>query len=76
MTENKRIEVLERRKMIRGFENKFEISPKVLLCAPYYDGKAYVFKDYLDNLRNINYPNYDVLMMDNSEKWEQSKDKT
>lgn len=40
--------------------------PKVLVAAPTYDGKDYVFHRWLKHVKSLTYPNYDVLVVDNS----------
>ncbi len=41
--------------------------PKILVCAPTSDLKSYCFKEYAKQLRSFTYPNYDILLIDNSE---------
>jgi len=40
--------------------------PKVLLGIVTYDGKAYIDKEFFNNLKNLSYPNVDVFVVDNS----------
>lgn len=40
--------------------------PKVLVACPTYFGKEYAFQEWIDNVKNLSYPNYDVLVVDNS----------
>ncbi len=40
--------------------------PKVLIAAPIYEHKYYCIQDYIDNCRQISYPNFDILLVDNS----------
>jgi cellulose synthase/poly-beta-1,6-N-acetylglucosamine synthase-like glycosyltransferase len=40
--------------------------PKVLVCSPTYDGKRYIEKEYYENIKTLNYPNYDIYIVDNS----------
>lgn len=40
--------------------------PKVLVASPTYHKKDYCFKTWSDNVKGFTYPNYDVLMVDNS----------
>lgn len=42
--------------------------PKVLVGCPTYDGKEYVLREYMENITNLDYPNYDVILVDNSER--------
>jgi GT2 family glycosyltransferase len=42
------------------------MNPKILVGIPVYDGMAYCINDVLDNLRNLEYDNYDLLVIDNS----------
>jgi len=44
----------------------FPITPKVLVTCPTYEGKEYCFKEWIDMAKNLTYPNYDVLVVDNS----------
>lgn len=41
-------------------------TPKVLVAMPTYDGKEYCFQEWIDNVKNFTYPNYDILVVDNS----------
>jgi hypothetical protein len=41
---------------------------KVLVCAPTASSKEYCFKEWLDNTMNLNYPNYDIRLFDNTYK--------
>ena len=40
--------------------------PKVLVGCPTYDGKEYCLKEYVDAVKNLDYDNYDVVLVDNS----------
>lgn len=40
--------------------------PKVLVAAPIYDGKDYSFKKWYASILKLDYPNYDILVVDNS----------
>lgn len=40
--------------------------PRVLVGAPVYDGHKYCIKRYLDRVKNLTYPNYDIFLADNS----------
>lgn len=40
--------------------------PKVLVACPTYDGKDYIIDKWVDNVKQLNYPNYDYLIVDNS----------
>ena len=42
--------------------------PKILICSPTYDGKNYCLKEWMDNVKNLNYPksHYDIYLADNS----------
>jgi hypothetical protein len=42
--------------------------PRVLICAPTASAKSYCFEEWLDNVMNLNYPNYEVRLFDNSYK--------
>ena len=41
-------------------------SPRVLVATTVYDGKDYVFNRWWRRVRELNYPNYDILVVDNS----------
>ena len=47
------------------WEEKLKI-PKILVTCPVYDGKEYSFQQWIDNVKNLTYPNYDILVVDNS----------
>lgn len=40
--------------------------PKVLVCCPTYDGKDYALKEYMSAITGFDYPNYDIVLSDNS----------
>jgi len=40
--------------------------PKVLVGITIYDGKEYIWKKFYENLQKLSYPNYDILVVDNS----------
>ena len=40
--------------------------PKVLVAAPVYSGKEYIFDAWYKNITSLDYPNYDWLVVDNS----------
>ncbi len=42
--------------------------PKVLVGCPTSDHKSYCLEKYVDAIKNLSYPNYDILIIDNSEK--------
>ena len=44
-------------------ENEY---PRVLVASPSYYGKDYCTVKYVNNIRNLDYPNYDFIMVDNS----------
>lgn len=46
-------------------ENK-TTSPKILIGSPTFHGMKYCLKEFLESLRAIDYPNYDILLVDNS----------
>lgn len=41
--------------------------PKVLIGCPTYESYSYCVKEYLDAVRALTYPKYDLLLVDNSE---------
>lgn len=40
--------------------------PKVLICAPTSKAKNYVFKEWIENITQFKYPNFDVVLFDNT----------
>lgn len=40
--------------------------PKVLVTCPTYDGKEYCWQKWIDMAKSLTYPNYDILVVDNS----------
>jgi len=40
---------------------------KVLVACPTAEVKAYCFEDWVDTVKNLTYPNYDIYMCDNSD---------
>lgn len=40
--------------------------PKVLVATTIYEGKDYIFERFWNNLKNLTYPNYEILIVDNS----------
>jgi len=40
--------------------------PKILVGAPVYSNKKYVTPYWIESVKNLTYPNYDVLVVDNS----------
>ncbi|MEM3126525.1 MAG: glycosyltransferase [Candidatus Woesearchaeota archaeon] len=43
------------------------VEPKILIGAPTYVGKKYCLKQYLEGVKNLNYSNYELVLVDNSE---------
>jgi hypothetical protein len=41
-------------------------NPKILLCTPINIVKAYCINDWLDCIKNLDYDNYDIFLVDNS----------
>ena len=41
--------------------------PKVLVGAPVYSKKSYITAEWISCIKNLSYPNYDVVVVDNSE---------
>lgn len=41
--------------------------PKVLVFSPTYDGKEYCRKEFVENVRRFTYPNFDFIMIDNTD---------
>ena len=42
--------------------------PKVLVAAPTYSGKHYIFPKWYENITHLSYKNYDWLVIDNSKR--------
>lgn len=42
------------------------LPPKVLVTCPVYDGKEYCFQKWVNMAKSLTYPNYDILVVDNS----------
>lgn len=40
--------------------------PKILVTCPTHQVKEYCFQEWIDNVKNLTYPNYDILLVDNS----------
>ena len=43
-------------------------NPRVLVGAPVCDLYEYCFDEFLNNIKNLSYPNYDILLVDNSKE--------
>lgn len=41
-------------------------SPKVLIGVTIYEDKDYIFKEFYENIKNLTYDNYELLIVDNS----------
>jgi len=46
------------------------MNPKVLVGCPTFDGKAYCLEEYAKAVKNLDYDNYEIVLVDNSEKEE------
>lgn len=44
------------------------IYPKVLVCSPISDHHEYCYDEYKSSLKNLSYPNFDILLVDNSKE--------
>jgi len=53
-------------KPIEWWNDKLKKPKKVLVTCPTYEGKEYCFQEWIDNVKNLTYPNYDILVVDNS----------
>lgn len=40
--------------------------PKILIACPVHIVKDYAFQDWIDNIKSFTYPNFDILVIDNS----------
>ena len=45
-------------------QNKY---PKILIGIPTYDGKDYCFEEFIESLNKIDYPNKEIIFIDNSD---------
>ncbi len=45
---------------------KNQFYPKILIACPNHEVKEYSFQRWIDNVKNLTYPNYDILVVDNS----------
>ena len=43
------------------------MNPKILVGCPTYDGKGYCLKQYVEAVKKLDYDNYDIMLVDNSE---------
>jgi len=43
------------------------MNPKILVGCPTYDSKAYCLSEYANAVKSLDYENYDILLVDNSE---------
>lgn len=41
-------------------------NPKVLVASPTYEGMKYCEEEFLNSIKELDYPNYDILIVDNS----------
>jgi len=48
-------------------ENNKPKKPTVLIGVPHSDKKNYCFDEFIDRIKSFTYPNYDILIVDNSE---------
>jgi SAM-dependent methyltransferase len=53
-------------KPIEWWNKKLEKPNKVLVTCPVYDGKAYCFDEWVKMAKSLTYPNYEILVVDNS----------
>lgn len=42
------------------------MKPRILIGTPTYSGKFYCLDEWVKNLKQIKYPNFDILVLDNS----------
>lgn len=49
----------------KWWEERLQI-PKILVACPTHKVKEYAFQRWIDNIKNLTYPNYEVLVVDNS----------
>ena len=41
--------------------------PKILVASPTYEGMGYCDQQFINSLKSLDYPDYDILLVDNSE---------
>jgi len=47
--------------------------PKILVGCPTFEGKNYCFKEWIENIREFTYSNFEIFLADNSDTVENSK---
>gem|GEM_PF-6976110 len=52
-------------KTIEEWKKRLQV-PKILVACPTHQVKEYCFQEWIDNVKNLTYPNYDILVVDNS----------
>ncbi len=53
------------RQPIEWWNEKLKL-PKILVACPNHVVKEYAFRTWIDNVKSLTYPNYDILVVDNS----------
>ena len=53
-------------KSLEWWKKKLERPNKVLVTCPTYDGKEYCWQKWIDTVKSLTYPNYDIFVVDNS----------
>lgn len=48
------------------WDQRLQPPGRVLVTCPTYEGKEYCFKEWIDRATSLTYPNYDILVVDNS----------
>lgn len=46
------------------------MKPRILVAAPVWEEHSYIIERYLRRIKNLSYPNYDILLVDNSKNIE------
>ena len=52
-------------KTLEWWDERLKV-PKILVTCPTHEVKEYCFQRWIDNVKNLTYPNYDILVVDNS----------
>lgn len=49
-------------------EEILENMPKVLVASPTFDKMSYCEEEFFNAIKSLSYPNYDILIVDNSDE--------
>ena len=51
---------------MQNITNEPNKTPHILVACPTHEVKEYAFQRWIDNVKNLTYPNYTILVADNS----------